>query len=168
MMKFFRMKQIVRPKRQQGIGLIEVLVSTVIIGIVMIAVARSYVSSLSGLHQSNNTTVVTQLVDEMAENIRANESGAAFYSLGEKTDQDCYKNGCDPEDLAGFQIAEFNKSAANILYNHVLQVGEVVQNTVQVTLFWDADRSGSTVTTQCPPDPENDEHMDCYRIIVGL
>lgn len=155
---------------QQGMSLIEVIVAAVIMGTIMLAVTHVSISSFRGLKQSNNLTLAVQKMDDIAESIRANPDSAQLYNTVSNNPgvlPNCEQS-CTPEQIITQEFLTLKNTIESKLYNPTLTVSTIdtTTNSLDVTLFWDDDKSGSDKSINCPPQQKADK--DCYRITVGL
>ena len=91
----------VRPDRERGFSLVEVLVAMVVIAVGMLGVAVLYVEGMKAGRTSIYRTSAVNLAADLADRMRANPTGAVSYS-GAAADTGC-TNGfidCSPEQLA--------------------------------------------------------------------
>lgn len=91
----------VRPGRERGFSLVEVLVAMVVIAVGMLGVAVLYVEGMKAGRTSIYRTSAVNLAADLADRMRANPTGAVSYG-GAAADTGC-TNGfidCSPEQLA--------------------------------------------------------------------
>ena len=99
--------------------MIEVLVSVLVLAIGIIGTIRLQIHSLQTAQQSNFYSLAAQLANEMANNIRSNQSAdpkannpylQVNYSANEdtpKSSASCYERRCNPSQLAAANIHEW-------------------------------------------------------------
>ena len=66
-------------KNQKGFTLIEVLISVFLLSVGLLAVAAMQTTAMTGSTSSNNTTLSSQLAEEMVDRIRVNGGKCAEY-----------------------------------------------------------------------------------------
>jgi type IV pilus assembly protein PilV len=113
---------------QQGVSLVEVLVALVVMSVGMLGIASLYVTSLQTGRSALIRTQAVNIVNDMADRIRANSRGQAAYKTSElrssDTIKDCTSQTCNPSDLAKsdltawrrlFQPPQFPNNTAGIV-----------------------------------------------------
>jgi type IV pilus assembly protein PilV len=111
-------------RRQGGFSLIEVLVSVFVLAFGVIGAAGMQLTALRTTQQSTFQTAALQLASEMADRMRANDSQVKleadhnpFLKVAyppadgkhEAPDKFCYSKDCSAEELAKFDIYEWEK-----------------------------------------------------------
>lgn len=69
-------------RRARGFSLIETLVAMVVLATGMLGIAALYVESLRAGRSAHSRTLAINLAADMADRIRANRAGRAFYAVG--------------------------------------------------------------------------------------
>lgn len=102
-----------RAARQRGITMVEALVALVVLSVGMLGIAGLYVSSLKAGLSALIRTQAVNLVQDMADRIRANALGRAAYDVaagygGSPTTHDCVvTTNCTPAALAEDDLARW-------------------------------------------------------------
>lgn len=130
-------------KYARGVGLIEVLISLLIMSIAALGAASMM---LTGLRTSNNTYMETQavvLVNDMAERIRANPVGDAqghynnVTTASLPTDPSCVSVNCTPEQIAKTDLIEWHRKLIDELPSAVGTVsGSGAFSVHTITISW--------------------------------
>lgn len=107
-------------KQQQGVGLVEVLVALMLLGIAVIGFAALQVRAIGSTHDALYRTQGMAVAQEMVERIRANPRELATYaagSAGSATTTTCISSACSTTTMAQFDIAAVRSLAASSLPN---------------------------------------------------
>lgn len=101
-----------RPARQHGITMVESLVALVVLSVGMLGIAGLYVSSLKAGRSALVRTQAVNLVNDMADRIRANALGRDDYDVagygGSPGLHDCVETAnCTPDELAEDDLARW-------------------------------------------------------------
>lgn len=129
---------------QKGFGLIEVLVTVVILGIGLLGLAGLQVQSLSYNHSAYNRSQATLLAYDIIDRMRANPAAIASYVSGTPTvDANCMTiTGCNATSMALNDLAEWN-AAINVALPAATSAISVNNNIYTINLTWDEDRDGN-------------------------
>lgn len=112
------------PKRESGFGLIEVLVSVLILAIGLLGLAGLQTQSLRFNNESFFRTQATLLAMDLADRMRANREiisttpGAYEFSAAQTVPESypqCDASACSPAQLAEYDFAEWKKRAVEVL-----------------------------------------------------
>ena len=103
-----------RRERERGVGLIEVLVSVVILSIGLLAAARRQVEGMrfsqSAYHRSQAYFLASDIIDRMRANgvgVRAGAYDGAVTAAGLDA-PDCGGDGCSPDQIARRDVAQWS------------------------------------------------------------
>jgi len=121
------MKDIQGNHAQRGVGLVEVMVAMLLLGVAVIGFAALQVRAVDSTHDAYYRTQGMALAQEMAERIRANGSDAslAIYRAGNAGGVSatfCFTNNCTPTQLAQFDLASIRSLAQTTLPNGQLGI----------------------------------------------
>ena len=93
-------------RRQKGVSIVEALVAVVILSVGMLGIAGLYLESIRANRTALSRTTSVQLVNDMADRIRANRGGLDEYELDAGAPpsggEDCDAAVCTPAELALF------------------------------------------------------------------
>ena len=138
------------PLRQKGLSLIEVMIALAVFSFGLLALAALMASGLkyntSALHRSYATSQAYDMADRM----RANRLGldAGYYNnLSESdTDPDCIESGCTPEQMAHYDIWQWNTDNARLLPEGAGTVSLKSSDSgiYTITVAWNDDRDPDT------------------------
>ncbi|MDF0751171.1 type IV pilus modification protein PilV [Marinobacter sp. 71-i] len=141
------MKRRVRPvsmKQQSGLGLIEILITVLVLGIGILGVASTQVVSLQMNSQSQSRSQAVLLAEDLLDRIRANSDNPDAYALGQGDAQGADGGDCDTSfvpanaTVAANDIAAWENSLACLLPEAQRTVAvDIVTNVVTVTIDWD-------------------------------
>ncbi len=152
--------------RQQGLSLIEVLISLVVLSVGLLGIAGMQATGLRNNHAAYTKTQASALAVDMADRIRANPNGADFYAEFDTkttipTDPGCITDdaGCTAAQLANYDKYQWSQplisSTAPILpggSGTISLAGDIFT----VTLFWLEPNYKGVDRTKCVTDQAND------------
>lgn len=104
--------------RMRGISMVESLVALVIISVGMLGIAGLYLSSLQAGRSASLRMQAVNLASEMADRIRVNNRGRAFYEADAEDkgeSKDCATATCSPEDIAKNDIYVWKRAISEAL-----------------------------------------------------
>lgn len=106
--------RMITKRRQSGVSIIEALVALIVLSVGMLGVAGLYLESLRANRTALSRTVAVQLVNDMADRIRANRAGLDQYALVDGTaptgGSDCAAGLCTPTQLALYDKVQWYTS----------------------------------------------------------
>ena len=140
-------------QNQRGFSLIEALVAFLILSIGMLGIASLQTLSMKAGGTAMYRTAAVMKVDEIIENMRANQSAVADYSAGTTdagADNGCRQSStsakaCTTAEMAADDIFHWKKSLTNVLPDNAATTASVaviapvapeVLSTVTVTVNW--------------------------------
>ena len=128
-------------KQQSGLGLIEVLVAVLVLGIGILGVASTQVVSLQMTSQSQSRSQAVLLAEDMLDRVRANPGNPANYALAVGVAVGADSGECDTSFVpANATVAENDIEAWEnnlaCLLPAAQRTIEVAGNTVTVTIAW--------------------------------
>jgi type IV pilus assembly protein PilV len=132
------------PKKQTGLGLIEVLVAVLVLGIGILGVASTQIVSLQMNSQSQSRSQAVLLAEDILDRIRANPDNPANYALASGDAQGANGGVCDTSfaptnaSVTANDIAAWENSLSCLLPAAQRTI-TVAGNTVTVTIDWDQD-----------------------------
>ncbi|MEO0971671.1 MAG: type IV pilus modification protein PilV [Pseudomonadota bacterium] len=121
-------------RRQQGLSLIEVLVTLVVISIGMLGIAALYVESLRVGYTALSRTRAVSLAADMADRIRGNGAGEEFYTADAAAASNtapfaCAQTGgapaadCTADELAAYDVWQWKTLIGNSSSASAQQLG---------------------------------------------
>lgn len=128
--------------QQSGLGLIEILVTVLVLGIGILGVASTQIVSLQMNSQSQNRSQAVLLAEDILDRIRANPDNPGAYALAEGNAQGADNGACDTSfvpanaTVAANDIAAWENNLACLLPEAERTVA-VNGNTVTVMIDWD-------------------------------
>ena len=136
-------------KRARGFTLVEVLVSMVVLSVGLLGASAMLLESLRGHAQALRRAAATGLVRDLADRIRANARGGAFYDTRRSpiAAANCDSvTPCDSSQLAAADLAHFATAARALMpRGEVLAssefepaIGPAASDRVIITLRWRA------------------------------
>lgn len=138
------MTQAIPLKKQSGLGLIEVLVAVLVLGIGILGVVSTQVVSLQMNSQSQSRSQAVLLAEDILDRVRANSNNPTDYALTSGDAQGANSGACDTSfastssTVAANDIAAWENSLACLL-PAAKRIITVAGNTVTVTINWDQD-----------------------------
>ncbi len=159
------------PSKYRGDTMIEVLVTVLILAVGVLGVAAMQVTTYQNLSISHSASIAAIVADDFAERMRANGVEVLADTYNHSADPgtaytDCTANVCTTSQLAGYDIGTWwEELGANLPLGRgqVARIGGT--NTFTLTVRWDEDRSGSTLTN-CPKQSAAD--LECYQLEVTI
>ena len=128
--------------QQSGLGLIEILVTVLVLGIGILGVASTQIVSLQMNSQSQNRSQAVLLAEDILDRIRANPDNPGAYALAEGNAQGAENGACGTSfvpanaTVAANDIAAWENNLACLLPEAERTVA-VNGNTVTVMIDWD-------------------------------
>lgn len=108
-------------QRARGFGLIEVLVTLLVFSIGALAVAGLQATSKKSRYNALQRSTAVRMAHSMATSMRANPAALSVYSdfadgpgdtLGTSPESNCYQESCTPEQLAKFDLWQWEQMLA--------------------------------------------------------
>ena len=130
--------------KQSGVGLIEIMVAVLVLGIGILAIASTQIISLQMNTQSQNRSQAVLLAEDLLDRIRANSDNPGAYALAQGDAQGANNGACDTSFVPGNASVSANDIAAwenNLacLLPAAERTVAVNGDTVTVTIDWDQD-----------------------------
>ena len=154
-----------RPAR--GFGLIEVLISIVVLAVGLLGLASLQAFGLQNNQSAYNRTVATLQAYDLADRMRANMTGAEAgdYTFDPDNNSvptdDCVTNECGPAELAGHDLGQWLGDNGDLLPSGT---GRVTRNgdIYTITVMWNDTRDPEATETGCDPDEPKD--LTCFTV----
>lgn len=143
-MRLARRPSSMTPNKQAGVGLIEIMVAVLVLGIGILGIASTQIISLQMNTQSQNRSQAVLLAEDILDRIRANSDNPGAYALAQGNAQGADNGACDTSfvpanaSVSANDIAAWENSLACLLPAAERTVA-VNGNTVTVTIDWDQD-----------------------------
>ena len=144
-------------KRQQGIAMLEVLISILLIALWMLASAGMQVGMFKLQKGADSRLRAIALVSELGERMEANTAGAkagsyVVSSLGSVPSftTDCATAACSAANLAAFDLKQWSDRVTSTLQGSTAVVSQVTAagiTTYTITLSWTEQRGRQTYST---------------------
>lgn len=96
-------------KNQQGVGLMEVLVALVLLGIAVLGFVGLQVRAIAASNEAGMNVQATNIVRDLAERMRVNRDGIA--SIKTATTKECNSNLCTPAEMANYDYQMVQQQA---------------------------------------------------------
>ena len=113
--KIRRAAYVISSGGEQGLGLIEVLVTLLVFSIGMLGMASTQLEAKRASHEATQRTLATSLVRDIIERMRSNPQALSSYSVTELGDSivdtgtDCRVSICSPSVLAKRDLYQWNE-----------------------------------------------------------
>jgi len=124
---------------QHGVGIVEVLVSVVIISVSLLGLSALINNSLQINQTAYTKTAAAILVYDIADRIRANPgqdySVNLTYTPPEQADKSCELNVCTPLQMRNYDVNQWLQFIQRNLTNGDASI-RIAGNTAQVTIVW--------------------------------
>lgn len=101
-------------KSQQGVGLLEVLVALVLLGIAVLGFAALQLRAINASLEASNNVQAVSLARDLAERMRVNRDGLATYRNGytaTTANNECAGKFCTPAQLAVHDFSQVQQRA---------------------------------------------------------
>lgn len=151
------------PPAYQGFSLFEVLITVVVVSIGLLGLAGLQFAGLRATNNAQDATYASQLAQDVAERIWANQAGAANYNNVSITSATSITASCgapapalpctSPTLMRHYDVAELHKRITTndgnppILSNGAIRITGNSTN-FTIIVFWD--NPGTTLPTACP------------------
>lgn len=99
---------------QAGVGLTEVLVALVILGIAILGFVALQVKSLVASQEAGLNVQATNLARDLSERIRMNRDGLKDYKLVTSPPTKCNTAYCTSKEMAEYDFAQVRQKATNV------------------------------------------------------
>lgn len=106
--------------KQKGVGLLEVMVSLMLLGIAVLGFIAMQVKANNVSMEADHNTHALEIIKDLHERMRINREGTREFELGtfDATTtpalMDCRTNDCDPRNLMIFDFHQVNNNAQNL------------------------------------------------------
>lgn len=146
---------------QKGIGLPEVLVSMLLLGIAVIGFSALQIRALSSTSEAMVRTQAMAAAQEFSERMRLNPNAASTYrnnwTTTALTSTYCEVNTCTPTQMAQYDMRTMSELVAAILPNGKIAVLPCINRTnLCVYVAWgDTTPTKGTATTDCSMDSDS-------------
>jgi type IV pilus assembly protein PilV len=133
-----------------GFTLLEVMVALLILSVGLLGLAGLQIAGLRSNQNSYYRLQATLLAQDLTERMRANEAGVGLgaYDAASAGDVDCTSAVCTPEQMAGYDLAQWQADIAKYLPGGVGVIckgapdcGDGAAYTVKIR--WDEKRAGT-------------------------
>jgi len=161
-----------RPTVSRGFTLVEVMVALVIFSIGLLGLAGLQASGIRSNNLSMSRSMAMIQAYNIADRIRANAAGMANGDYDNVTTTiggaptSCIANQCTPDQLAAFDIWEWNNFNKKLLpkgRGTVTRINPAPATLFRITVMWDEDRTGAT-GENCSGNSAVD--LKCYTMTV--
>jgi type IV pilus assembly protein PilV len=154
-------------KNQNGVGMIEVLITLLVLSIGLLGLAGLQASSLRNNQSAYMRTQAVILAYDILDRMRANQMGVEAGSYNDIDTADlpsqpgCIATGCSFAQLADYDIVAWGTDLNNALSSALGRVETNGDGTFTVTIMWDDARNGAS-GTGCDPDDADDRQ--CFFV----
>ena len=156
---------LIRKHRQQGVTLVEAMISLLVISIGLLGIASLQITAMSQNTSSLNHSQAVWYAYNMSDRVRANIDEFNNYD-GVDTDigyaQNCMIATCNSLDMLAADATDWVNMVSNLPGGR----GIITSNAdgLLITVMWDDDGTGA-IGTLCGPDPIVD--LTCYTLAVA-
>ena len=127
---------------QHGFTLIEAMVALLIFSAGLLGLAGMQMAGMQNNHGALMRTIATQYSYDMADRIRSRKAALPFLQA---------------------DFDEWEASLANSLPSGTGSIEDLGNNSIQISVYWDEERSG---VTGLGCDPKNANDMRCLRLTI--
>ena len=133
-------------KKQQGVSLIEVLISATLILTGLYGITHTYVNSIVGLQHSQNYASAAIYAKDLVERVRSNPAGLPNYVHTElqdlsKKSANCGST-CTGPQIANLDLKEWDENRPQALPKSARTSASLTGDTLTISITWDGDKSG--------------------------
>jgi type IV pilus assembly protein PilV len=101
-----------RKTKNRGVSIVEALVALVVLSFAMLGIAAMYLESLRSNRTAQSRTLAVQLVNDLADRIRANRSGRGSYVVARgavppAAGKNCASADCTPAQVAAYDLEQW-------------------------------------------------------------
>lgn len=146
-------------KIQQGVGLIEVLVSLLLLSVVVLGFVALQVKAMEATYESNQSTQAMIIAKDLAERMRVNRAGQSEFQspspYNTARNVNCAASSvCTPRDMAAYDFAQVSQQARNQgMQMAVLRCPGFTMNRYCVYVAWDnTTATNGNANTDCTHD----------------
>jgi type IV pilus assembly protein PilV len=157
--------------KQKGIGMPEVMVSMLLLGVAVIGFAALQVRALDSTNDAMFRTQAASIAQEMGERMRLNPAGEPTYRNNWNTtavaEDKCFTAECTPVEMAQYDMRTMTKVAADTLPNGRLAVRPCINRTnLCVYVSWN--ETTPTIGSAAPNCSLNSDayvpNADCIKL----
>ncbi len=154
---------------QRGMGMIEILVALLILGIGVLGFIALQYRALEASAESTSRVQAITIARDIAERIRVNRNSLAVYNqqLQDPIKQkdfvkDCFQDNCSDTDLADFDVAQVVKNASSLGMTMNMIACPQTKNRQCVYIAWgDTSATNGTSAGDCTQDTSYNDNSTC-------
>jgi len=142
-------KKVLSCKKQQGFGMIEIIVSMLVLGIAVIGFAALQIRALDATGSAMFRTQAMALAQDLGERIRLNPAGSATYRNNWNANavaiDKCEAADCTPVEMAQYDMKVITELAKSTLPNgQVALLNCIGMNNICVYITWNNTKPNAT------------------------
>lgn len=103
--------------RQKGVGLVEVLVALVLLGIAVLGFVALQIRAITASNEATMNVQATNIARDLAERMRVNRNGLDDYAEAASAPTVCATSFCTPQEMAQYDFAQVQSRASNLGMN---------------------------------------------------
>ena len=153
-----------RANRQQGMSLVEAMISLLVISIGLLGIASLQITAMKQNATALNHSQAVWVGYNMADRIRANITQFVIYAgvdTSSTYSRDCMSGPCTNVQMVESDAEEWSTQVQNLSSGRGLVTGDATQ--LVIAVMWDDDGTGAT-GTGCGSNPEVD--LTCYTVTL--
>ncbi len=150
--------------RQQGLSLIEALISLLVISVGLLGIAAMQITSLKQTSSAHFNSQAVWFNYEMTDRILANNGAFDQYNgidTDNDYDMDCENNACTPAQLVQADAQQWKEMVSSLPEGRGV-ISQAVANTLTISVYWD-DNSDESNCVNGEPDSAD---KTCYTITM--
>ncbi|MDH2435665.1 type IV pilus modification protein PilV [Pokkaliibacter sp. MBI-7] len=150
------------PASQGGVGMIEVLITLLVLAAGMFGAAAMHLNTLRESQLVNQRLHASALADDIAGRLQMDRANVSSYLF------DSSQSGCSSS-CSSIQTAQntWRSTAAEQLPSGRILLTKNVNGLYQIQVLWDEERNGAT-TADCDFTSSNASRLACYQLVVQL
>ena len=153
-----------RTNKQSGMGMIEALITLLIISIGLLGITALQITSLQQSSSANWHSQAVWYNYEMTDRINANRSAFATYAgidTNDDFDQDCQANTCTSDQMVTADAEEWKTLVGRLPQGRGF-VSQPSPGVLTVSVMWD---DGANATN-CTNGETNSANMTCFTVTI--
>ncbi|SFL13766.1 type IV pilus assembly protein PilV [Nitrosomonas aestuarii] len=146
---------LVGPNKQQGVSMLEVLVTILVLSFGLLGMAGLVTTGMKSNSTAHYRSIAVQQTHDIADRMRANLAGVRIGSYDALTtaipaSNDCVAAECDAAQVAAYDHAQWNTANSVLLPNGVGTVTGNLVNGFVIAVMWAEKEMGGGADPGCP------------------
>lgn len=136
---------VIKPTGQRGVGLIEVMIAVLVLGIGLLGILTLQNNALRlnqvSYYYSQASVMISDITEKVRSNIAASEAYTLNFNDAPTSTADCIASPCTPNQLAQWQLAQWRERIAQIFPsgNAEIDIANDINDPSRVVIFFSID-----------------------------